>query len=183
MGNGESSYRRFLCGEQDAFDELVKQYFDSLVLFVNRFVYDIHTAEDIAIDAFAYILANKHKYNFKVSFKTYLFMIGRCRALNYIKHKKLINITSLDEAENLSFELKTLEDTVIDNYKKQLINKAIAELPYNMRAAVHLTFFEDMTYAQAAKVLNKNKKQIDNLLYRAKNILREKLGKDGELLL
>ena len=181
MRNGESSYRRFLCGEQDAFDEIVRQYFDSLILFINRYVRDIHVAEDIAIDSFAYILANKRKYNFKVRFKTYLFMIGRCRALNYIKHNKLIKLVALEEAENVSLELKTLEDTVIDNELKSLVNIALAQLPDNMRLAVHLVFFEDLSYAQTAKVLNKNKKQIDNLLYRAKCILREKLGKDCDL--
>ena len=52
-----------------------------------------------------------------------------------------------------------------------------------MRAVVHLVCFEDMTYDQAAKVIKKSRKQVDNLLYRAKKELRVILGKDGELLL
>ena len=35
----------------------------------------------------------------------------------------------------------------------------------------------------AAKVMKKNKKQIDNLLYRAKNALRAVIGKEGEQLI
>ena len=34
----------------------------------------IHTAEDIAIMVFSDLVVNKHRYNFKVSFKTYLFI-------------------------------------------------------------------------------------------------------------
>ena len=49
-----------------------------------------------------------------------------------------------------------------------------------MRAVVHLIYFEEMTYAEAAKVMKKTVKQVDNLLYRAKKALRITLGKDGE---
>jgi RNA polymerase sigma-70 factor (ECF subfamily) len=52
-----------------------------------------------------------------------------------------------------------------------------------MRVAVHLIYFEDMTYDEAAKVMKKNRKQVDNLLYRAKKALRITLEKDGELVL
>ena len=59
----------------------------------------------------------------------------------------------------------------------------MAKLSQDMRVAVHLVYFEEMTYEEAAKVMKKNRKQIDNLLYRAKKELRIILGKDGELLL
>ena len=52
-----------------------------------------------------------------------------------------------------------------------------------MRVVIHLVYFEDLTYDEAAKVMKKNRKQVDNLLYRAKKELRIILGKDGELLL
>lgn len=40
-----------------------------------------------------------------------------------------------------------------------------------------------MTYDEAARVMKKSRKQVDNLLYRAKKELRIILGEDGELLL
>lgn len=183
MENGESSYRRFLESDEQAFEQLIKEYFDPLVFFIDSFVRDIYASEDIAIDAFAYILANKGKYNFKVSFKTYLFMIGRSRALNYIKRKKLLKISSLEDIEDTVSDQIELEKAVLDNEAKRIINKAVDELPEKMRSAVHLVYFQNMTYAQAARVLGKNEKQIDNLLYRAKGLLKEHLGKDGEALL
>ena len=53
MDNGESSYRRYLKGDEEAFQEIVKLYFDGLVLFVYGYVKNLETAEDIAIDVFA----------------------------------------------------------------------------------------------------------------------------------
>ena len=183
MDNGASSYRRFLDGDESAFDEIMKELFDNLVFFIDRYVHDIHAAEDIAIDAFSDLVVNKHRYNFKVTLKTYLFMLGRSRALNYIKHRKVINFVELTEADNISAEQKTLEEIILEDERKRIVNNALNSLPDDMRVVVHLIYFEDLTYDEAAKVMKKNRKQVDNLLYRAKKELRIILGKDGELLL
>ena len=183
MDNGASSYRRFLNGDESAFDEIMKELFDNLVFFINRYVHDIHAAEDIAIDAFSDLVVNKHRYNFKVTLKTYLFMLGRSRALNYIKHRKVINFVELTEADNISAEQETLEEIILADERKRIVNNALNSLTDDMRVVVHLIYFEDLTYDEAAKVMKKNRKQVDNLLYRAKKELRIILGKDGELLL
>lgn len=85
MDNGARSYRRFLDGDKSAFDAIMHESFDSLVFFINRYVRDSHAAEDIAIDAFSDLIVHPHRYNFRVTLKTYLFMLGRSRALNYKK--------------------------------------------------------------------------------------------------
>ena len=183
MDNGACSYRRFLDGEETAFDEIMKELFDNLVFFINRYVHDLHAAEDIAIDTFSDLVVNKHRYNFKVTLKTYLFMIGRSRALNYIKHRKVINFVELNETDKVPSENETLEEIIITDEKKRILNNAISSLNDDMRVVVHLIYFEDMSYSEAAKVMGKTKKQIDNLLYRAKKELRIILGEDGEQLL
>ncbi len=183
MDSGASSYRRFLDGDEGAFDDIMKALFDSLVFFIDRFVHDVHAAEDIAIDAFSDLVVNKHRYNFKVTLKTYLFMLGRSRALNYIKHRKVIDFAELAEADHASSEQETLEKIVLADERKRVVNNALHALPNDMRVVVHLIYFEDLSYDEAAKVMKKNRKQVDNLLYRAKKELRIILGKDGEQLL
>jgi RNA polymerase sigma-70 factor (ECF subfamily) len=182
MDNGACSYRRFLDGDESAFDEIMKELFDNLLFFIDRYVHDIHTAEDIAIDTFSDLLVNKHRYNFKVSLKTYLFMLGRSRALNYIKHRKVIDFVELSEADKVS-EQETLEEIVLDDERKRVVNNALSALSDDMRVVIHLIYFEALSYDEAAKVMKKKRKQVDNLLYRAKKELRIILGKDGELLL
>ena len=109
MDNGASSYRRFLDGDESAFDDIMKELFHSLVFFIDSYVQDIHTAEDIAIDTFADLGIHRHKYNFKVTLKTYLFMVGRSRALNYIKHRKVIDFVELTDAESNSDDITNLK--------------------------------------------------------------------------
>ena len=183
MDNGASSYRRFLDGDESAFDELMEAYFRSLVFFLDRYVHDAYAAEDLAIDAFSDLIVHKHRYNFRVSFKTYLFMIGKSRALDYLKHSKVIAFTELSEAKDLSDDEKMLEETVLADERKRTVNAAMAQLPQEMREVVHLIYFEEMTYDEAARVMKKNRKQVDNLFYRAKKELRRLLGEDGARML
>lgn len=182
MDNGAGSYRRFLDGDESAFDEIIKTLFDSLVFFINRYLQDLDTAEELAIDVFADLIAYKNRYNFKVSLKTYLFMIGRSRALNYIKRKKIIEFVPLDTVEQILPAKDTPEEFLLTKERKEEIECALIKLPKDMQVVLHLIYFEDMTYEQAAKVMKKKVKQIDNLLYQAKRKLRIILEKDGELL-
>lgn len=181
MDNGENSYRRYLDGDKSAFDEILICYRDSLTLFINRYVHDISAAEDICIDTFMELIVHRHRYNFRTTLKTYLFMIGRCKALDYIKHKNRLTFVEMSDVQIA--ETKELEDSVIEGEQKRVLNRAIEKLPDEMRIAVHLVYFEGLSYKDAAKVMKKTNKQIDNLLYRAKSALRQSIGKDGELFL
>lgn len=181
MDNSASSYRRFLDGDESAFNEIMEDLFRGLVFFINGYVHDIYTAEDIAIDTFSDLIVHRHRYNFKVSLKTYLYMVGRSRALDYIKRRKIIDFTEYTEALKLSDDSRTLEEMVLADERKLAVNAAVSKLPEDMRVVIHLIYFEEMSYEEAATVMKKNKKQIDNLLYRAKNRLRAVLGKDEDL--
>ena len=181
MDNGASSYRRFLNGDESAFEDIMKELFRGLVFFIDGFVHDTHAAEDIAIDTFSDLVVHRHRYNFKVTLKTYLYMVGRSRALDYIKHRKVIEFTELSELQTVADD-EVLEETVLKSEQKRRIHAALAKLPRDMREVVHLIYFDEMTYEEAAKVMRKNRKQVDNLLYRAKKELRVILGKDGDLL-
>lgn len=179
MESIENCYRRYLDGDKDAFDNIIKALRNSLTLFINRYVHNITVAEDICIDVFMELIIHKHKYNFHTSIKTYLFMIGRSKALDYIKHSKKLEMVDIDDC-NISNE-KLLEDLVIKNERYKKLNNAILQLPDEMKYAVHLVYFEGMSYKEVAKVMRKSEKQIDNLLYRAKIKLKNILGREGDL--
>lgn len=183
MDNGASSYRRFLDGDESAFESIMKELFYGLVFFIDGFVHDPHTAEDLAIDVFSDLIVHKHRYNFKVSLKTYLYMLGRSRALDYLRHQKALEFLNLSQIQEVADDAPSLEELVLADQRKRQVHAALDRLPLDMRVAIHLIYFEELTYEEAAKVMKKNRKQVDNLLYRAKKELRIILGKDGEQLL
>ncbi|MBQ4626237.1 MAG: RNA polymerase subunit sigma-24, partial [Clostridia bacterium] len=73
MDNGESSYRRFLDGDEKAFSEIMDMHKNNLIFFINRYVCNVSVAEELAADVFAELLIHKRRYNFKTSLKTYIF--------------------------------------------------------------------------------------------------------------
>lgn len=182
MDNGASSYRRYLSGDEEAFREIVQAYFDSLVFFIHRYVHDYAAAEDIALDVFTQLVVNRHRYNFKVTLKTYLFMMGRSRALDHLRHSKRLTMVELSETDNLVDEL-ALEDRLMADERKRRVHEALQLLSEEMRIAVHLVYFEELSCEEAAKVMKKTRKQVYNLLYRGKNQLRTILGEEGAELL
>ena len=183
MDDGARYYRRFLEGDEAAFDAILKLYFDNLVFFINRYVHDLPAAEDLAIDALLELMVHTKRYNFSVSLKTYLFTIGRNKALTWQRRRRRaasVDPWLLSESQG---DERSLEDAVLRSERERVVSAALEQLPQEMREAVHLVYFEELSYEDAARVMKKNKKQIDNLLYRAKNTLRTIIGKDGKDLL
>ena len=182
MDNGASSYRRFLDGDDSAFDEIMREYRNGLTFFIQRYVKEEAAAEDIAIDVFVDLIVNRRRYNFKTSLKTYLYMLGRSKALDYLRHKNRLHIVEYSqELEEPGYE-PLLEEIILKNEKQRIVNEALKKLPDDMQAAVHLVYFEELSYDEAANIMRLNRKKIDNLLYRAKGTLRTIIGKEGELL-
>lgn len=176
MDHGESSYRRFLEGDKDAFDAVLALYFDSLTFFIYRFVRDVHAAEDLAIDSLLELIVHPRRYNFKTPLKTYLFTIGHNKAVNHVKRMSRVELRDLTDADFA--DAVSLEEAVLRGEEERELNLALEKLPCDMRTAVHLVYFESLTYEETAKVMKKSRKQVDNLLYRAKAILRDALSEN-----
>ncbi len=182
MNNGESSYRRFLDGDESAFDDIMTLYRDTLTRFIDGYVRNFAVAEDITIDVFTYVLVHKHRYNFKTSLKTYLFMLGRSRALDCLRRGKKLATVDITDAES-ELSAPSPEEEFITDERKRVVREGLSKLPADMREAITLVYFEGLSYEECARVMKKSKKQIDNLLYRSKEKLRSVIGKEGELLL
>ena len=112
-------YKKFLSGNEEAFDKLIIKYKNNLIYFITRYVKSLEIAEDIFQDVVLYILENKEKYDFKYSFKTYLYMIAKSRAINYVK--KTSKIVELDDDIK---EEKLLEEIVCSNERKEKMYRA-----------------------------------------------------------
>jgi RNA polymerase sigma-70 factor (ECF subfamily) len=179
MDNGASSYRRFLDGDDNGIVEIIRIYKDGLILFLNRYVQNIQIAEDLAEDTFVRIVTKKPRFAANYSFKTWLYTIGRNIALNYIKHNRKISDTSAEELERLSKDEETMEQSYLREEQKIMVHHALSNINADYGTILYLKFFEDLTNEQIARVTKKNKRQIENLIYQAKQSLRAELKKEG----
>ena len=101
MDNGASSYRRFLAGDDNGLADIIRAYRDGLIFYLNGFVNNIHTAEDLAEDVFIKIAVKKPRFNERSSFKTWLYAIGRNEAYGAMRREK-ISYVPMDELPELS---------------------------------------------------------------------------------
>ncbi len=180
MDNGESSYRRFLDGDESAFREILDLYSENLIFFINRYVNNISVAQELSEDVFVEILLHKRRYNFKTSLKTYLFTIGRNKAVSYVRRCARKPEYAYEYIENEA-DRKNLEDEFIKKEQERELHEALNRLNSDYRTVLHLIYFENMSTDEAAAIMKKNKKQIENLLYRAKQTLRKELESEVKL--
>ena len=73
MDNGAGSYRRFLDGDDDGIVEIVRDYKDGLIFYINSYVNNIHIAEELTEDTFFKLIVKKPKYRYQYSFKAWLY--------------------------------------------------------------------------------------------------------------
>ena len=178
MEDGESSCRRFPEGDKADFDAFIRENYKNLTFFIDQIVRDPTEAEDIAIDAFMELWERRRRIG-SVSPKTCLYTIARCRALDCLRRRKRRREAPLDDA--LPSGCAAPDEGLLRAEHETALNAALAALPEDMRSAVHLVYFERLSYDEAAAVMKKSRKQVDNLLCRAKIRLRDALGKDGDI--
>ena len=179
MDNGASSYRRFLNGDDEGLTLIIKDYKDGLILYLNGYVNNIYVAEEIMGETFFKLAVKKPKFSGKSSFKTWLYTIGRNVAIDYIRHNSKISMTPIEDMENYLKDETSLENLYIKNEKKIIIHNAMSDLKPEYRQVLWLCFFEEFSNEEAAQIMGKNKRQIENLVYRAKQSLKSLLDKEG----
>ena len=86
MDNGASSYRRFLDGDENGLVEIIRDYKDGLIFYLNGFTQNIYVAEELAEETFVKLVVKKPRFSNKSIFKTWLYAIGRNVAIDYLRH-------------------------------------------------------------------------------------------------
>ena len=178
MKECDDLFRRLHAGDEKALDAMIRDYFAGLVRFIDRYLHDTPAAEDVAMDVFFEVMTHPSRYNGTSSVKTYLCMIGRSRALTYLRRHAMTVVTDVEEM--VGFAATECVETVPESAERDAaVRDAVAKLPAAMQEAVRLVYFEEFSYKEAAAVMKKTEKQVDNLLYRAKAMLRDTLKKGG----
>ena len=85
MENGISSYCRFLNGDDEGMVELIRDYKDGLMLYIDSIVHNISVSEELTEDTFVKIAVKKPRYKEKYSFKAWLYAIGRNVAKDHLR--------------------------------------------------------------------------------------------------
>ena len=91
----ETLYRQYLSGDDAGLEALMKKYGDPLTLYIDGYLHDVHEAEELMLDVFAYLFTKKPKIR-DGGFKAYLYKAARHMALRHkSKRKPLFSLDTL----------------------------------------------------------------------------------------
>ena len=179
MDNGAESYRRFLQGDDKAFVEIIRDYKDGLILYLNGFVNNILTAEELTEDVFFKLVTKKPRFNEKSSFKTWLYAIGRNTAVDYLRRNKKKKEVSAEEIRETEDERLSIEQSYIKQERLLLIHRTLEKLKPEYKQVLWLVYFEDFSQKETAKIMKKSVHSVETLVYRARLALKAELEKGG----
>lgn len=179
MDNGASSYRRFLDGDDNGLTEIVRDYKDGLILYLNGFVGNVYIAEELMEETFFKIITKKPRFTQKYSFKTWLYTIGRNVAIDYLRKNSKNTEIPIEEVENCLQEEYDLEEIYIKKEQGIELRRAMKKINPEYFQVLWLLYFEGFTSAEASVIIKKSPRQMKNLIYRAKEALKSELDKEG----
>lgn len=178
MDIGAAAYSRFLEGDKSGLEDIIAEYKESLMLYLIGFCGNMTVAEDLMEDVFVKLVVDKPVYKKKSSFKTWLFSIAGNIARDYLRKSKRRAYTPLEDETGLLEEEDLLKEHFRDE-QKLMINKCMNNIKPEYRQVLYLSFFEEFGNDEIARIMKKTKRQIENLLYRAKKSLGSELRKEG----
>jgi RNA polymerase sigma-70 factor (ECF subfamily) len=172
-------------GDHAAFTELMARYKAPIFRFILRCVSVRSEAEDLLQDVFVSVFSKAKSYDpaWKPSTWIYRIALNKCR--DYGRKKRLRKMVSFchsedEEAGGFAYEPIDLgpnvEDIVARRQEMERLSAAIEALPLKMRSALVLHTIEGRSQIECSEILGVSRKSVEMLVYRARKILREKLG-------
>lgn len=178
MDKGAEYYAAYLSGDPAGLETIVDSYKDGLILFLNGYVHDIYAAEDLCEDTFFRLMVKRPRYDGSTSFKTWLYGISKRLAFNFIKRNKRITLSDEEEAARQADEY-SLEETYVKTERHAVLRECIKQLPEDECELIRLTYFEEMSVKDAAKLLGRTENAVSAKLYRIRKKLAELLTERG----
>ena len=167
--------KKCLQGNKEAFEPLVAKYKNLVYSIACQVLRNKSDASDAAQEVFLKVWVNLSRFDANLSLKAWIarITVNHCLNLNQ-KDKRLVE---WDEAamESLSSDRGLPEQALLETEKRELVDKALMELPPMYRVVMVLYHRHDLSYEEICKVTNYPMTIVKNRLYRARKMLAEKL--------
>ncbi len=173
---------RLASGDDLALNELMTRWRSRIASFLYRMTTCVETAADLAQETFVKLYQTRHRYRPEAKFSTYLFAIANNLARNQARWKLRHPTVSLDQDPEEAARLiepvdpgQTPDEAAISAERSKAIHQAFRELPAELREAMSLFIYEDMSYAEISSVVGGSPKAAETRIYRARQVLKDRL--------
>ena len=164
--------------KEDALELAVREH----ARLVYRVAYSVlrnhHDAEDATQETFLRAVRYRRELEGVREAKTWLARIAWRVAVERAKKRPEVSLSDEQNsaaAEQLRSQMKSAEEFALGNEMRDLLNAMIASLPDALRDALRLSTVEDLTPREVAEVLGTSEASVRSRLFRARQILKEKL--------
>ena len=175
---------RLAAGQDAALNDLMERHATPVFHFLCRMVGNEDDSNDLAQETFARVFRARASFRPGEKFSTWLFTIAANLARNHFRWRARHPNVSL-EAESGEAE-QTLGSTLpsddpapneqaLTAERAQAVRSAVGKLPEDLREAIVLCEWQELSVAEAAAILESTPKAVESRLYRARQILRERL--------
>ena len=171
-------------GDKHAFELLVSKYQRKLVRLLSRFIRDPAEVEDVAQEAFVKAYRALPSFRGDSAFYTWLYRIGINTAKNYLVALGRRAPTStgyeaedaegFDDSDQLR-DINTPESMLMSKQIAQTLNRAMEELPEDLRTAITLREIEGMSYEDIAGIMNCPIGTVRSRIFRAREAISARL--------
>lgn len=156
---------------------MMRTYGNDVLRTAYMYVKDIHTAEDIFQEVF--IKANKNLSGFRgeSSVKTWLVRITINCCKDYLKSAYNRKVTPIQEYQEDSLVSENDFSEIEQEETGREVRDAVMSLPEQAREVILCVYFQNMSVAETAKALGVAEGTVKSRLSRAKEKLKDLLGK------
>jgi len=172
-------------GDTRAFDLLVLKYQHKIFGLVSRYVRDADEVQDVAQEAF--IKAYKALPNFRgeSAFYTWLYRIAINTAKNYLVSRSRRPPGTDVEIEDAEYhdnggtlrDIETPENVLFGAELKAVVERAISDLPEDLRTAIALREFDGLSYEDIADIMDCPVGTVRSRIFRAREAIDAMVSK------
>lgn len=174
-----------VAGDSAAFSELMTLHERRMYAVALRICANREDAQDCLQDAMLRIYRSLGSFKGQSSFSTWVYRITMNTCLDELRRRKSRNATSLDNlldnGWSPSDDDNAPERHALASEQRRVIDRAIAELPEDMRSAVVLRDVQGFSYDEIAEMLEANIGTIKSRISRGREKLRLILRENAEL--
>jgi RNA polymerase sigma-70 factor (ECF subfamily) len=166
---------RIKAGDESAFDFVFRMHYAHLVRMAESVVRERALAEEVAQEVMLELWRRRETLELEQSFRAYLLRSTRNRALNHIRHQRIV----AREAEAAALEPRhapSAEEMTLALELERAVRDAIEGLPDNCREVFQMSRDQGLRYAEIASALEISVKTVEKRMGRALAALRERLG-------
>lgn len=173
---------RFINGDQEGFEMLVRKYQNRALNIVYSLIGGDRESEDIVQEVFLKIYHNIGAFKQRSQFSTWLYRITVNTTYDFLRKRK--NLVSEESAiQKVTNTSQGPKEALLIKEKEEMIQKALGKVPLKYRAAVVLKDIEGLSYLEIAKILHCRLGTVESRIYRARQFLKEQLrGFEGGLI-